>query len=105
MTTLHAVVAALIQGHPAIADAKGKIIVPCSVTTEWAVVRDCEIALTQSQLDRASLALRGIIPQAREWNWGKVKNKLDRAYRALGSENPGDGHDFHRGIHPVQAHL
>ena len=102
-TTIHAVIAAIRDAAPAMCDDTGKVVLSCDVTPDYAVVRDCGAPLTQAQIDRASLALRGLDAQARAWNWGNVEHKLDRAYRALGAHNPGTGHDYHRGVHPVQA--
>jgi hypothetical protein len=101
-TTIHQVVAAIRDAHPAMCDSKGDIVLSCDVGTDWAVIRDCEAAITQTQIDRASLALRGITEQARAWNWGNVEHKLDCAYAALGSKNPGTGYDYHCGNHPVE---
>lgn len=103
MTTIHQVVAAIRNAAPAMCDSEGNIVASCDVMATWAVIRECDSAITQTQIDRASLALRGLNEQARAWNWGNVEHKLDRAYRALGSENPGTGYDYHCGNHPLQT--
>lgn len=103
MTTINHVIAAIRDAAPAMCDDAGKVVLSCDITPDYAVVRDCGTPITQAQIDRSSLALRGLDAQARAWNWGNVEHKLDRAYRALGVENPGSGYDYHCGTHPVQA--
>lgn len=110
-TTVHQVVAALIEADwPAFCDDKGQIVGHAQITTDWAVIAQCETPLTQEQIDRASLALRGITQQARAWNFGNVGRKLDRAYHALGAPNPYadqhtlGGHEFHVGAHVAQMY-
>lgn len=73
-----------------------------NVTLDWHVVAASGLRLSQAQLDQAHDILIGLNDQARAWNWGEVTQKLDRAYKMLGGENPAVGHDYHRGMHPAQ---
>jgi hypothetical protein len=85
--TIHNVVAALIDGY---------------VDANWHVVKASGLDVTQKQLDLAHEILTGINAQARAWHWSKVEDKLSRAYKVLGGENPATGYDYHCGQHPVQ---
>ena len=39
---------------------------------------------------------------ARAWLWSNVEAQLDKAYAAIGGDNPGTGYEYHAGTHPVQ---
>jgi hypothetical protein len=73
-----------------------------NVNIDWHVVAASGLTLSQDQLDQAHDILMGITEQAKAWNWSKVTDKLDRAYKMLGAENPADGHAYHKGVHPAQ---
>lgn len=91
--TIHEVIAALTD------------IEPLDANNTLHVFSACDTDLTDGQLRAAAEALLGLRAQARAWNWGAVGEKLDRAYSILGHENPGDGNDFHRGVHPAQQYM